>query len=66
MRRLLALTLLASVLAASVCADEPVAPAGGSNLPSLLPNLASPVYVPHVPPIAVENKATVEAFCKIH
>ena len=56
MRRLLALTLLASALGASVRAVEPVAPAGGSNLPTLVPDFApltSPVYLPHVPPLAV-------------
>src|SRR6266545_2142755 len=56
MRRLMALALLALVVASPVRAQEPVVPASGSSLPTLVPDfgpLTSPLYVPHLPPLSV-------------
>jgi hypothetical protein len=57
MRRQLAPALLAFALfGSSVRAQDAIAPAGGTELPTLIPEfgkLPGPVYVPYVPPLAV-------------
>jgi len=55
MRRLLALALFGSLAASPVRAENPVAPAGGTAPPTIVPDLApsSPVYVPYLPPLSV-------------
>jgi len=56
MRRALVLIALLAASAAPARAQEAVAPAAALGLPTIIPDLApftSPVYVPHVPPLAV-------------
>ncbi len=57
MRRVLALTLVGSLLSSAVRAEEPLTKvAAAGELPTVvpeLPQLTSPVFVPYVPPLSV-------------